>query len=52
MKLSAIKPEKIYLSSQLVNATPGWPYARADELAAIIEDQTGIPVVKGPHDDH
>jgi len=35
-----------------VNAKPGCPYASADEMAAIIEDKTGIPVVKGTHDDH
>lgn len=52
MKLSEIKPERIYLSDCLVNAKPGCPYASADEMAAIIEGQTGIPVAKGTHDDH
>jgi len=52
MKLSEIKPDKIYLSSCLVNAKPGCPYASADEMAAIIENKTGIPVVKGTHDYH
>jgi predicted metal-binding protein len=52
MKLSEIKPDKIYLSSCLVNAKPGCPYASVDEMAAIIENQTGIPVLKGTHDYH
>jgi predicted metal-binding protein len=52
MKLSEIKPDKVYLSSCLVNARPGCPYASAEEMAAIIEDKTGIPVVLGTHDYH
>jgi predicted metal-binding protein len=52
MKLSEIKPEKIYLSSCLVNAKPGCPYSNADEMAQIIENQFSIPVVKGTHDYH
>jgi predicted metal-binding protein len=52
MKLSEIKPERIHLSACPVNAKPGWPYASADEMAAIIEGQTGIPVAKGTHDYH
>ncbi|MCG6894365.1 MAG: CGGC domain-containing protein [Desulfobacteraceae bacterium] len=52
MKLSEIKPEKIYLSSCLVNAKPGCPYTSADELGKIIEEKTGIPVVQGTHDYH
>jgi predicted metal-binding protein len=35
-----------------VNAKPGCPYASADEMASIIENKTGIPVVKGTHDYH
>ena len=46
------KPEKIYLSSCLVNADPGCPYADADKMAALLEKATGIPVVKGTHDYH
>ena len=52
MKLSEIKPDKIYLSSCLVNAKPKCPYATAEELAAIIQGKTGIPVVLGTHDYH
>lgn len=52
MKLSEIKPDKIYLSSCLVNAKPGCPYASAGELAGILENKTGIPVVQGTHEYH
>lgn len=52
MKLSEIKPDKIYLSSCLVNAKPGCPYASADELAKILEGKTGISVVQGTHAYH
>jgi predicted metal-binding protein len=52
MKLSEIKPERIYLSSCLANAKPGCPYADADEMAAIISQHFGIEVVKGTHDYH
>lgn len=51
-KLSEIKPDAVYLSSCLVNAKPGCPYADADELAGIIQGKTGIPVIKGTHDYH
>jgi predicted metal-binding protein len=52
MKLSEIKPEKIYLSSCLVNAKPGCPYSNADEMANIISNKFGVEVVKGTHDYH
>jgi predicted metal-binding protein len=52
MKLSEIKPDKIYLSSCLANAKPGCPYASADEMAQILEEKTGIQVVQGTHDYH
>jgi len=52
MKLSEIKPDKIYLSSCLVNAKPGCPYASADEMANILEGKTGISVVQGTHAYH
>ena len=52
MKLSEIKPDKVYLSSCLANAKPGCPYSNADEMASIIENQFGIEVVKGTHDYH
>ena len=52
MKLSEMKPDKIYFSSCLANAKPGCPYATAEELATILENKTGIPVVMGTHDYH
>ena len=33
-------------------AKPGCPYASADEVAAIIEGQTGIPVIRRTYDYH
>ncbi len=51
-KLSEIKPEKIYLSSCLVNAKPGCPYGTPDEFARILENKFQIPVVQGTHDYH
>lgn len=52
MKLSEIRPDVIHLSSCLVNAKPGCPYASADEMARILEAKTGISVVQGTHDYH
>ena len=52
MKLSEMKPDKIYLSSCLANAVPGCPYTGAEELADVIKDKTGIDVVLGTHDYH
>jgi predicted metal-binding protein len=52
MKLSEIKPDKIYLSSCLVNAKPACPYSDAKEIATILENNTGIPVLLGTHDYH
>ncbi len=52
VKLSEMKPDKLYLSSCLVNATPGCPYTSAEELAEILKEKTGIDVVLGTHDYH
>lgn len=51
-KLSAIKPDAIYLSSCLVNAKPGCPYAGAEDFSRILENMTGRPVIMGTHDYH
>lgn len=51
-KLSEMKPDEVYLSSCLVNAKPGCPYTNADEIASMISQNTGIPVIKGTHDYH
>ena len=52
MKLSELRPDVVHLSSCLANAQPKCPYFTADELAAIITDKTGLPVIKGSHDYH
>ena len=52
IKLSEIKPDKIYLSSCLVNSKPGCPYSNAEEMSKMIESKTGIKVVLGTHDYH
>ncbi len=52
IKLSEMKPDVIHLSSCLVSAKPGCPYADASELAKILEENTGIKVVLGTHDYH
>jgi len=52
MKLSAIKPDKIYLSSCLANAQPGCPYTSPVEIAKILQTKTGVEVVQGTHDYH
>ncbi len=50
MKLSDVKPDKIYLSSCLVNPKPVCPYTNPEELAAVIEKKTGVKVYAGTHD--
>jgi predicted metal-binding protein len=52
IKLSDMKPDVIHLSSCLVNANPACPYVKAEELAKILENKTGIKVVQGTHDYH
>ncbi len=52
VKLAGIKPDAVYLSSCLAGAKPGCPYATAEELASILKDKTGIPVILGTHDYH
>jgi predicted metal-binding protein len=52
MKLSEMKPDVVHLSSCLVNAQPGCPYVEAGELAQIIGNKTGLPVMLGTHDYH
>jgi len=52
IKISEIKPEKIYLSSCLVNAKPGCPYQEVDELKNMLEEKFSVEVVKGTHEYH
>ena len=52
MKLTEIKPDKIYLSSCLVNAKPGCPYTDAAEIAKILKDKTEVTIALGTHNYH
>lgn len=52
MKMSDIKPDAIYLSSCLVNAKPGCPYATPEQMAEMLQGKFGVPVVFGTHDYH
>jgi predicted metal-binding protein len=51
-KLSEIEPDAVYLSSCLVNAKPACPYAKAEDLAAAIQNKTGLEVKLGTHEYH
>ena len=50
IKMSEIKPDKVYLSSCLANAKPACPYNSAEEMAEFIEAKTGVKVIAGTHD--
>ncbi len=52
MKMSEIKPDAIYLSSCLVNAKPGCPYATPEQMAEMLQAKFGVPVFFGTHDYH
>lgn len=52
IKMLEMKPDKIYLSSCFANAKPDCPYNEAQEMAKILENKTGIPVLLGTHDYH
>lgn len=52
IKLSEIKPDRIYLSSCLVNAKPECPYTDATEIAKILKDKTEVTIALGTHDYH
>ncbi len=52
MKLSEIKPDKIYLSSCLANAKPDCPHYSAQAFSELLENTTGIKVSSGTHDYH
>ena len=40
----------IHLSSCMVNEKPACPYATAEEMAMIVRNKVGIPVVLGTHE--
>ncbi|NQT10107.1 MAG: CGGC domain-containing protein [Desulfobacteraceae bacterium] len=52
IKLSETKPDVIHFSSCMVNAKPACPYISPEEMAKILEETTGVPVVLGTHDYH
>ncbi len=52
IKMSEIKPDKIYLSTCLANAKPDCPYSTNEEKAKMLENKTGVKVVIGTHDYH
>ncbi|WP_027718621.1 CGGC domain-containing protein [Desulfovirgula thermocuniculi] len=50
MKLSEVKPDAIYLSTCMVDARPGCPYAQIEDLAKALEARFGVPVKLGTHE--
>jgi len=50
IKLAEIKPDTIYLSTCMIKAQPGCPYGKPEELARILQEKTGVPVVLGTHE--
>ena len=52
IKQSENKPDVIHFSSCLINAFPGCPYWKPEEVARLIEDRLGIPVISGTHHYH
>ncbi|HZE20504.1 MAG TPA: CGGC domain-containing protein [Desulfobaccales bacterium] len=52
MKLAEMKPDAIYLSSCLAKAKPDCPYISAEQVAQMLQNKTGIPVIMGTHDYH
>lgn len=50
IKLADFKPDAIYLSSCLASAVPGCPYSSTEEMAELLSDKFGVPVVVGTHD--
>ena len=49
VKMLEEKPDAVKLASCLVNAKPACPYFQPEELAAIIQEKTGVPVELGTH---
>jgi len=51
-KLSEMKPDAIHFSTCMAKALPGCPYIKAEDMAKLVEEKTGIKVVLGTHDYH
>ncbi len=52
IKLSEIKPDKIYLTTCMANAKPGCPYNKPEEIANMLKEKFGVEVILGTHDYH
>jgi predicted metal-binding protein len=52
IKLAEMKPDAIYLSSCMAKAKPDCPYISADQVAQMLQNKTGIPIILGTHDYH
>ncbi len=50
IKLSEIKPDAIYLSSCLVGSKPPCPYYKPEEMAEMLKETFGVPVIMGTHE--
>ena len=48
-RLSGISPDVIHISTCFADLNPKCPYRGPEELAALIESKTGVPVVLGSH---
>ena len=51
-KLSEMDLDAVYFSTCLASAKPDCPYVKPEELAKMVENKTGVPVVLGTHDYH
>ena len=52
IKLSGIKPDKIYITSCMAGANPKCPYNDPKEIAEMIKNKFGVEVELGTHDYH
>ena len=50
IKSAEIKPDQIYLTKCMVEAKPGCPYIKPEEMAEMLTQKTGIPVILGTHE--
>jgi predicted metal-binding protein len=51
-KLSEMKPDVIHFSTCMAKAQPPCPYMKAEDMAKLVEEKTGIRVILGTHDYH
>lgn len=48
-ELSGIRPDAVHISTCLTQVKPKCPYRSPEDLARLIENKTGIPVILGSH---